>query len=209
MMLVFDFDGVIADSHEAVLHAVNALAVAKGVPPVTATALRERSLPELFRHFKVRWYQIPWYVRMGRQHMQAFRHLINVHAQVLPTFAWAQGQGLRVAILSSNSADLIRGVVAEHLPTVAFQEIVGKVSLFSKHRALKKLMQRQRLRPSDLVYVGDEVRDIAAAHRVGVRSIAVTWGKDNAALLAAARPTFQVGTADGLLGVVQGLGRSA
>jgi phosphoglycolate phosphatase-like HAD superfamily hydrolase len=47
------------------------------------------------------------------------------------------------------------------------------------------------LNPAETTYIGDEGRDIEAAKRVGVRSVAVNWGYNNAELLASHHPAAQ------------------
>jgi phosphoglycolate phosphatase-like HAD superfamily hydrolase len=46
--------------------------------------------------------------------------------------------------------------------------------------------------------IGDSVSDVRAAREVGARSIAVTWGHQSAARLAALRPDHLVTTPDEL-----------
>jgi phosphoglycolate phosphatase-like HAD superfamily hydrolase len=38
------------------------------------------------------------------------------------------------------------------------------------------VLREQSLQPADILYVGDEVRDVEACQKVGVKIIAVTWG---------------------------------
>ena len=97
---------------------------------------------------------------------------------ILPVLAWASQHGVAMAILSSNTEALIAAFLATHLPAARFTRVVGGVSLFAKHRALAKLIRTTPAAREPWVYVGDEVRDIRAARRVGIPSLAVTWGKD-------------------------------
>jgi len=48
------------------------------------------------------------------------------------------------------------------------------------------------LAPSEVAYVGDEVRDVEAAREVGVTSIAVSWGYAERAALTALEPSYLV-----------------
>jgi phosphoglycolate phosphatase len=41
---------------------------------------------------------------------------------------------------------------------------------------------------NQMLYVGDELRDVQACKKIGVKIAAVTWGFDSAPLLAASKP---------------------
>ena len=198
-MILFDFDGVIADSRRPVMRAVAAVAAARGVEPPTLEQLLAMDGAALAQHLNLRWYQIPWYVRQARRIVFAHAHEISLQAEALPMFAQLATSGVPLGILSSNEAPLIAAFTGQHLPACTFEPIVGSVGLLSKHRALARLLRRRRLPASALTYVGDEVRDVIAARRVGIAVIAVTWGKDCADLLAAAQPTHLVHTGPELL----------
>lgn len=49
-------------------------------------------------------------------------------------------------------------------------------------------MKKHDLRPHQLLYVGDEHRDIVACQEVKVPVVAVTWGYDSQELLEKAKP---------------------
>ena len=75
-----------------------------------------------------------------------------------------------------------------------FEQVAGGASMFGKAGALKKLIEKGKLDPNRVHYVGDEVRDVAAAKAAGVRSIAVSWGYAQRAALAALNPDHIVDT---------------
>ena len=55
------------------------------------------------------------------------------------------------------------------------------------------------LRKSEVAFVGDEVRDVEAARKVGMTVVAVTWGINSRQGLADANPDFLVDTAEELI----------
>jgi len=72
--------------------------------------------------------------------------------------------------------------------------VVGYPRLFGKGKALKRILRAEKLERADVLYVGDEVRDIEAAQRAGVKCAAVTWGFHAADLLRTANPDFVLET---------------
>lgn len=57
-----------------------------------------------------------------------------------------------------------------------FHHLSCDASLHAKHRSILRFMKRSRIPGRSMIYIGDEVRDIRACRRAGVRVIAVTWG---------------------------------
>ena len=79
-----------------------------------------------------------------------------------------------------------------------FDAIVGGVSLFKKAGELKKIKKQYSIDHNDIVYVGDETRDIIAAKKVGVRSVAVSWGYNSESALKDLQPDILVKTPEQL-----------
>lgn len=85
--------------------------------------------------------------------------------------------GHTLYILSSNAKSNIQIFLDNHGLTEYFADIVTVYygSVFYKIYGLHKLFHRHGLRRQDCYYVGNEILDMRAAARAGVRPIAVTW----------------------------------
>ena len=57
---------------------------------------------------------------------------------------------------------------------------------------IKHLLKEKNFSNGDMVYVGDEVRDIKAAKKARVRVIAVTWGLNSRKILEKEHPDYLV-----------------
>ena len=64
------------------------------------------------------------------------------------------------------------------------------------------IVRAERLDRSDVLYIGDELRDVEAAKKAGVKVAAVTWGFHNAELLRTGTPDYVVNDANELVGLV-------
>jgi phosphoglycolate phosphatase-like HAD superfamily hydrolase len=73
-----------------------------------------------------------------------------------------------------------------------FAFVIGYPRLFGKGKALRRILKADRLEPADVLYIGDEVRDVEAARKAGVAMAAVTWGFHAEPLLRANRPDYVV-----------------
>lgn len=99
-----------------------------------------------------------------------------------------RARGLHLAIVSTNSEESIRAILARHGLSDLVSAVHCSSRLFGKARLLRALMRRERLRPEQIVYVGDEHRDMEASREASVRVIAVTWGADAEQRLREAAP---------------------
>lgn len=61
---------------------------------------------------------------------------------------------------------------------------VTDIKYHRKASSLKKILQNKKLKPDEVVYVGDETRDLQACLKCGVPFVAVNWGKDHESLFA-------------------------
>jgi hypothetical protein len=75
-----------------------------------------------------------------------------------------------------------------HNKISSFDNIISSGGLFGKAKAIKDFLSQQALDSQEVVYVGDECRDIIACQKNKVRVIAVTWGYDSEELLAGYHP---------------------
>lgn len=207
--MIFDFDGTLADSFEHVLSAYNELAPLLRVRRMERDALprlRRMSPPQLLREQQVAFWKLPLLVQLMRRALRAHAAELAPCAGVAPMLHALAERGARCYILSTNANDNIARFLARH-ELAMFTRVVGGVSMFGKARALLRLMRAEQLPPSSAYYVGDEVRDIAAASAVNIKSIAVSWGYADRGALAAARPSLLLDDPEELTrALLEGLG---
>ena len=192
--ICFDFDGTLVNSMEVAFDAFVQVGPEFGCKPFTRSQLLElRGLHvrEVIRAVGVPLYRVPQLARRMRRIMRDELMVtppVEGIAEVLETLA---RRGYRLAILSSNAEGSVREYIARHALN-GFELVIGDAGLFSKSKALRGLLRRERIPPSHLLYVGDEIRDIEAARRAGVRSAAVGWGYNALERLRAAGPDYLI-----------------
>jgi phosphoglycolate phosphatase len=189
--VVFDFDGTLADSKEAVIGLYNELAEKHHYGKLTADnleELRRLSMLERCRRLKVPPYRLPWLVVQVGRALRSAMHSIEFHEGIPELLKDLRSRGLHVLILSSNREENIRAFLRHHAAEDLVEGVHCSSNLFGKARLMRAMMKRSGLQPEQLVYVGDELRDIAACREVGVKVIAVRWGADALEVLRQAGP---------------------
>lgn len=191
--VVFDFDGTLADSAGVAVKLYNEIAEKHGFGMLTPDNLEEmRTLTvlERCRKLKVAPYKLPWLVvQVTRSYRGAVRS-IEFNPGIPELLKTLRERGLKIAIVSTNAEENIRAFLQRHGAEGWVDEVFCSSSIFGKAKLLKDLMKKTGLRREQLVYVGDEHRDVEACRQVGVQVIAVRWGVDADNRLKEAGPDF-------------------
>ena len=108
-----------------------------------------------------------------------------------------------MGIVSSNSEANIRTCLRSNNVEQWFEFVVGYSRLLGKQRVLRRVLRQTGLECRDVLYVGDEVRDIVAAQHAGVDVAAVTWGINSQGILAEHTPTYLIDRPEELLGLLE------
>ena len=192
-LVVFDFDGTLADSLGGMVRIFNQLAAELGHRPVEdVAAARAMTTRQFLKHHGISFWRLPRLVRRYRVLAAEDADTTKMFAGLPEALAALQANGPRLGVLSSNSEENIRRSLRANGVEELFGFVVGYPKLFGKGRALKRILRAERVARPDVLYVGDEVRDVEAARKAGVTSAAVTWGMHAESLLRANRPDHVV-----------------
>jgi phosphoglycolate phosphatase-like HAD superfamily hydrolase len=201
--IIFDFDGTIADSFDFVLDFLTEAAGKELIEdPKKRATYRRFSMLAIARQLGISWFRLPRMLFGGRQAMAARMPQIKPFDGMLEVIQELHKAGFRLMVVSSNSERTIRKFLAQYDIEDYFVRVVGGVGVFGKAPALRRLLKSQRLATSDVMYIGDEVRDIEASTSVGIMAIAVTWGFSNEPFLRKAKPYVVVATPSDLIAVI-------
>ena len=193
-MLLFDFDGTLADSIGYIKIVLNKLAPNYGIEPLSDEEFdkfRSKSIPQALKELKISFFTmsraIPIVLSEYRHHVKDLLPFPGI-PQMLKDL---QDLGCKMAMLSSNNVENLEYFVKQH-KLHYFEWIEGTSGILRKQSSLRKLMKRHKLQAENLIYVGDETRDITAAKKCGMRVISVSWGFQTVDLLAAKNPDYLV-----------------
>ena len=192
-LIVFDFDGTLADSLAAAVGTYNRIAPGLGLRPIDdIEAARSTPTRQLLRQLGVRFWRLPRLIRAFRAAAADHAPNLALHPGIADLLGELHDCGFRLGVLSSNSEDNIRACLRANGVEGRFAFVVGYPKLFGKAKALRRILRTENVGRGGLLFVGDELRDIEAGKRAGVDTAAATWGFHAADLLAAAGATFVV-----------------
>lgn len=201
--IIFDFDGTLANSLPVAIEIYYELV--PSAPKITEQDIKRlRKLParEIIRQLHVPLHRVPRLIIKGRTALTERMDEIKLFDGI-KDLVGTRSPGSRFFIISSNSEANVRRTLRANNIEDVFESVDGGVGLFSKASALRKFMKQHGLSKADTYYVGDEVRDIEAAKKVGLKIVSVTWGYNDARLLATYQPDFMVNNTEELKKIFQ------
>ena len=189
--VAFDFDGTLANSAKVAIDSYNEIAALNGygkLTPDNIPRMREMSIMERCKALGVPAYKLPGLiVEVGLAYRKGVGS-ISFFEGIPELLQELKGWGLSNVIVSTNEEENIRAFL-EGKPAEAWvDDVICSSRIFGKAQLMRKLMKRSRIEPHQLVYVGDENRDIVASKQAGVKVIAVRWGFDAESRLSEAEP---------------------
>ncbi len=201
-LIVFDFDGTLADSLGPALEVFNRIAQGLGLRPIAdVEAARAMPTRQLLRQLGVRFWRLPRVVRAFQAAAAEHADRLRLHDGVTGVVRGLSARGHRLGVLSSNREETIRACLRANGIEGAFAFVIGYPKLFGKAKALRRILKQEKLDRGGLLFVGDELRDLEAGRKVKVSTAAVTWGFQAEPLLRDAGATYLVRRPDELLAI--------
>ncbi|HEX2189905.1 MAG TPA: HAD hydrolase-like protein [Longimicrobiaceae bacterium] len=205
-LVIFDFDGTLADSFPWFLRVFNEVADRfrfRRIEEGEVETLRGYSGREMMRHLRVPFWKLPWIARHMRRLKTRDLHTISLFPGVDALLERLADSGVELAIVSSNADVNVRGVLGPgNAARVRYWECGA--SIFGKRASFRRVLRRSGVAPAEALCVGDEIRDLEAARGAGIPFGAVTWGYTTEEALRARSPEAVFRSLDDVVDTVTG-----
>ena len=180
-LIIFDFDGTLADSFPwflTFMHTVTDKYKLKRIEPSEIETLRGYDARKMIRHLKVPFWKLPLIANYMRASMSSDIGRIPLFEGVSDMLKQLSDDGVKLAIVSSNSYENVRQVLGPtNAALISYYEC--GVSMFGKRSRFRRILAKSGIARSEALCVGDEIRDIEAAHQERIAFGAVAWGYTN------------------------------
>jgi HAD superfamily hydrolase (TIGR01549 family) len=195
-VLIFDFDGTIADTFHYLLKIGNRLSEEfhfNKIHPDEVNDMKDKSVHETIQHLNIPLLKVPMIVAKAKKELHKEIASVEPIEGLKEILLQLKSLGHKMGILTSNSSKNVMDFL-KHNELDLFDFIGTTSKIWSKNWGLKTLMEDNGLTLSEVIYIGDETRDIKAAKKAGVRSAAVTWGYNSRKVLEAQNPDYLIHT---------------
>ncbi len=201
--IVFDFDGTIADSMQVVLEIYNSiLAPAYHIKPIKKgdeEVFRSKDPRSLLHSNGVSIFKLPVLVLRAHKEINKKIDQIKPVNHIIDILKQLRSSKITLGVCTSNSRSNVLRFLEENNASGLVDFIYSGKHLFGKHKLIHKLLKEHKLNKDETLFVGDEIRDIEAAHRAGLKVIAVTWGYNNREALEHADPDYFADTPEEII----------
>lgn len=177
-LVMFDFDGTLADSFPWFVGVVNIVAERykfRRVEDHEIETLRGYGPRQIVQHLGVPWWKLPL---IGR-HMRAMTadniEQISLFAGVDQMLERLSAAGITIGLVTSNAyANASRILGSANAALITDYEC--DVSMFGKSARFRRVLKRHGVAPHEALCIGDELRDLEAAAKARIPFGAVAWG---------------------------------
>src|SRR3989344_729732 len=203
-VVIFDFDGTLADTFPITSEIFKTIIKEYGYKEISnedIQKLREMTPIQIISHFKFPIWKVPELIGKVRDKTADFVEHIKPFKGIKQMLIGLKNKNVKLGILTSNSKKIV-DVFLKHKEFPKFEFIESELNLFKKPDHLKKVISKYKFKKDEVIYVGDEVRDINAAKHAGIDVAAVTWGYNKKQILQKNNPTYLVDSTKEIQGIL-------
>jgi phosphoglycolate phosphatase len=186
--IVFDFDGTLADTFEIMKEI--AKSEFNDISDKDFELLKDEGISGMIKRKNIHIWELPKMVLRFTSKIKNKKN-VKLFPEVLESLR-TLSKSYKLGIVSSNSEENIIQNLKKHNVQNLFDFIFSQSSIFGKDKVLKKMCKKYQINSSEVIYVGDEDRDIIAAKKTKIKNIAVTWGYNSEKKLKKVNPDIIV-----------------
>jgi HAD superfamily hydrolase (TIGR01549 family) len=194
-VLIFDFDGTIADTLKYGQEIANKLAEEfhfNKVKDWELPLLKQKSTQELIKYLEIPILKLPRIISRAHQELHLQMDDIEPITGLKEILLELKKLVHTMGILTSNSKKNVEKFLQNHELSHVFDFIDSSPRLLGKSHQIKSALKQHDLKRKDVIYIGDETRDVEATKKAKVRMAAVTWGFNSSEKLSEFGPDFVV-----------------
>lgn len=207
-VIIFDFDGTLADTFHTIWKVSSRLSVEfrfKIPSWEESEELKNLNTWQLIQYSQIHLCKLPSFFRKLKDELNKEMERVGLFAGVREMILELKERGYQLGIITSNSSENVKIVMENYQLQESFSFVYSEKIVWGKHRVIKHWLKESQTESDHVIYVGDERRDILAARRANIKMIAVTWGFNTKEILMAENPDGLIDSPQQLMGMIQEL----
>ncbi|WP_294464496.1 HAD-IA family hydrolase [uncultured Anaerofustis sp.] len=203
--VIFDFDGTLANTENVIFRVYNEIAKKYGYKEIThdyIDELKHQPIHNIIKDLGVPYLKVFSLIKKGQKLMKEYHKSMDPYEEdIKETLKILKSKLSYMGIISSNSKKNINTFLKnENIDTMDF---IISSPLFSKEIKINKLKKKLKLKDEDILYVGDEVRDIVSAKKANIDIASVTYGYNTKEYLSSEEPTYFIDNLKELFNIIE------
>ncbi|MFA6250045.1 MAG: HAD-IA family hydrolase [Candidatus Shapirobacteria bacterium] len=176
--VIFDFDGTIAMTMKTVYDIYGEKADKYGFKKIDGSRveeLKKLSAKEFVGYLGIKESDFLSIHKEIMGELQDRMGRVEIKEGLMEVIEELKVSGIRVGIVTSNLKESVENFLNSHRIT-AFEYVEADKNLWEKGARLNEVISKNGWNKEEVVYVGDESRDVEAAKVAGIKIISVSWG---------------------------------
>ncbi len=204
-ILIFDFDGVLADSLQSMLTYAGQVCQELGYPcePTQADleALERMEFSEFGRQLGIPEAKIGAFVTRNFELFSSREDSLRI-TPGMESVIQALAERAILAIVTGNSSKVVGKFLEKYGIKDKFRIVLSGEDEGNRVEKILKVISLNSGANGEVYMIGDAVSDIRSARKAGVKSVAVAWGHQSQQKLAAEHPDYLVESPEDLLSLI-------
>lgn len=204
--IIFDFDGTLVNSDkliESIYFNLRDELKLKKISLKKIKSFKHLSLKEKITLFNISPLKLPKVLKRVQGEMGKNLNKISWNPGIISLLEKLSKEKYKLGVLSSNSTENLNSFFSASQIS-CFEFVKSGNNLFGKDKDLSQLIKKHNLDKKNILYVGDEIRDIEACQKIGVDIVVVSWGFEEETLLKKHNPTYLANDSKELLKIIRG-----
>ncbi len=201
-IILFDFDGTIADTLDSIVKITNRLAGEFGYKKTTqedVEYMRDMNSMQIIKTSGIPIFKVPFLLQMVKLELNHEIQNLKPIPGILEALQNLSKKDYKLGIVTSNSLENVKGFLERNEMIKLFSFIHAGSTLFGKNKVIKSFLKKEGVSPEKVIYVGDETRDIEAARKAKIKVIAVSWGFNSKTVLSKHNPDLAINNPQDLI----------
>jgi phosphoglycolate phosphatase len=199
--LIFDFDGTLADTLGFTVNSaieINRKLNLRHNEKVNFEKFRTMDSEEFFKSLKISNFDLLFFLFKYQRKLTKEINNTKTFDGLSGVLKELHNRGVVMGIATSNSKVNVRKFLRNN-DLEYFDFIYSSLNYFNKSKIIEKAVKKSRRSKDNAIYVGDEVRDIKAAKKAGVKVASVTWGYNLEPVLSSFGPDYIISRPEDLI----------
>jgi len=158
---------------------------------------------EIIKQSGISIFKVPFLVKKVKAELSLEIKTLNLFPEMRATLIELDQLGHKLVIISSNSKSNILAFLEHNNLAEIFYYIYSGSTIFGKDKVINKFIRQENIEIKDVIYVGDETRDIESAKKSQVTAIAVSWGFNTKEVLIKQNPDYLIEQPSELIAILK------
>lgn len=192
-IIIFDLDGTIANSFDILVEILNDIAKQFNLElskNEITQLIRNENLKDIIKKFKINKIKLFFLLLKIKKKMRDKIININSVPEIKEMIKKLDNKYTLILLTSNNKKNTEAFLKKENLNY--FSKKYFSSGLFNKNKMILKIIKENKYNLNEILYIGDEVRDIQSCKLANIDIVAVTWGFNSKELLQKYSPNYLI-----------------